>query len=742
MDKRDEEFLKRLLSTFKIEAQEHLSVITSGLIEIEKGDAGKQAEIIEKVYRESHSLKGAARSVNLNQIVAVCQSMEDVFSAMKRKEIVPSSGVLDLLHKTVGFTGKLVPGEESPAPAESEIRELIRELEGIGHLQKTGAEDKAPWAADLGPRIEHTEKSSTISPEIQASPAPAAARAETIRISTAKLDTLLLQAEEMLSGKLAAGQRAVDLRELKKLFDLWKKARGKNRPQGTDRRQDNDDNDPFMKSFEGALTKIVKAAELDYRSLGSMVDTMLEDMKRTMMLPFSSLLDTLPGLVRNLSRDAGKEVELSVRGEGIEIDRRVLEEIKDPLSHLIRNCIDHGIEAPHDREKKKKTPRGNIGIIISSRDNKIEIAISDDGTGIDASRVKSAAVRSGFISQEEADRLSDREALLLVFRSGITTSRIITDISGRGLGLAIVREKAEKLNGTIEIDSQPDIGTTIKMLVPLTLAAFRGVLVRVDEHLFVLPSTNVQRVARVKKEEIRTIGNRETLHFDGQPVALVRLGNVLGLQGGPSQTGGPFVLVVVLGSAEKRMAFMTDEVLHEQEVLVKSLGRQLARVRNISGAAILSSGKIVPVLNVSDLMKSAVKAAPVFAGAVAEVPEKRMSVLVVEDSITARTLLKNILEASGFDVRTAVDGIDAFTALTAEEFDLVVSDIEMPRMNGFDLTAKIRADKKLSELPVVLVTALESREDREHGIDVGANAYIVKSSFDQSNLLEVIRRFI
>ncbi len=729
MDKRDEEFLKRLLSTFKIEAQEHLSVITSGLVEIEKGDAGKQAEIIETVYRESHSLKGAARSVDLNDIVAICQSMEDVFSSIKKKKIIPSAGVLDLLHKAVDFTGKLVAGEELSAPAKSETKKLILELEGIDRMLKTGAEDKGPRAIEQ-------------SGESQESPAPAAIGAGTIRISTAKLDALLLQAEEMISVKFAAGQRAADLRELKKLFGQWKKAMEKNRPQGLDRRQGKDDNDSFMKSFEGALTKLVKEAELDYRSFGVMVDTMLDDMKRAMMLPFSYLLDVLPGLVRNLAREAGKEVEFSVRGEELEIDRRVMEELKDPLTHLIRNCIDHGIETPHDREKKKKARRGNIGIIISSLDNKIEIAISDDGAGINLSSVKSAAVRSGFISKEDAARLNDHEVLLLLFGSGITTSPIVTDISGRGLGLAIVREKVENLNGIIEIDSQPDTGTTIKMLVPLTLATFRGVIVRAGENLFVLPSANVQMVARIKKEDIRTIENREIISFDGQPVAVVRLGSVLELQGPPSQTGEPFVQAVVLGSAEKRMAFITDEVLHEQEVLVKPLGRQLARVRNISGATVLGSGKVVPVLNVSDIMKSAVKAAPVFVAAAAESPEKRVSVLVVEDSITARTLLKNILESAGYNVRTAVDGIDAFTALQAGEFDIVVSDIEMPIMNGFDLTAKIRADKKLSELPVVLVTALESREDREHGIDVGANAYIVKSSFDQSNLLEVIGRFI
>jgi two-component system chemotaxis sensor kinase CheA len=350
---------------------------------------------------------------------------------------------------------------------------------------------------------------------------------------------------------------------------------------------------------------------------------------------------------------------------------------------------------------------------------------------------------------EGADEMDEGEALPLVFRSGVSTSPIITDISGRGLGLAIVVEKVEKLGGVVSLETRPDAGTSFRIVLPLTLATFRGVLVRAHEHIFVLPTVNVERVARVKEDEIKTVENRETIGLNGQVLSVVRLGDVLEL---PRKSAireeadaTNHLYAAVVGSAEKRIAFLVDEVLDEQEVLVKSLGKQLSRVRNIAGATVLGTGRVVPILNVPDLMKSAVKVATAPARAAVtegKVEARIKTILVAEDSITARTLLKNILEAAGYSVKTAVDGVDAFTTLRTEGVDLVVSDVEMPRMNGFDLTAKIRADKRLEELPVVLVTALESREDRERGIDAGANAYIVKSSFDQSNLLEVIRRLI
>jgi two-component system chemotaxis sensor kinase CheA len=390
-----------------------------------------------------------------------------------------------------------------------------------------------------------------------------------------------------------------------------------------------------------------------------------------------------------------------------------------------------------------------VSLAVSQKNgDKVEILLSDDGAGIDVAKVKEAALKLGLLSPDEAEKMSQSQALSLIFQSGVSTSPIITDLSGRGLGLAIVREKVEKLGGAVSLDTHPDRGTTFRIALPLTLATFRGVIVRVDERLFVLPTISVERVARVESEKIKTVENQETIELHGQPVSLVRLGDALELarRSDSGRAMADHVQVVVLASNDMRLAFLVDEILNEQEVLVKSLGPQLARVRNIAGATVLGTGKIVPILNIPDLMKSALRVSGVTVKPPAPPPEreeaKKQSILVVEDSITARTLLKNILEAAGYEITTAVDGIDAFTQLRTGEFDLVVSDVDMPRMNGFDLTAKIRSDKKLADLPVVLVTALESREDRERGIDVGANAYIVKSSFDQSNLLEVIRRLI
>lgn len=760
MDQKDKELLKRLLPMFKIEAHEHLSLISSGLIEIEKADAEKRRQILETIYRESHSLKGAARSVNLPDVVAVCQSMENVFSALKREQVTLSARLIDLLHRTVGYTSRLVAGDQFSQAQKSEVKTLVQALEdGLRESDDISHEQEVRTARPVGAAFEilsevvekDPEMESVLHDGVSAPPAtflPSPQLSETVRISTAKLDSLLLQTEEMLSIKLAAAQRADELKELKHSFDLWKKETAAKKSAvsflGPDRRRTEDSADHLIAFFEPALNRLIRDADYDRRSFGAMLDTLLDDVKQTLMLPFSSLLEMFPMLVRELTREAGKEADFISEGSETKVDRRVLEEIKDPLIHLVRNCIDHGIEKTADRVAKGKPSRGKIEIAVSSRNGNIEITVSDDGAGIDPWEVKSAAERSGAISREEAAGLDTRGLLSLVFRSGITTSPIITDISGRGLGLAIVRERVEKLNGIVSIDSKPDIGTTLKMVAPLTIATSRGVLVRVGERLFFLPSANIEKVARVRRDEIRTVENRETILLDDQTVSLVRLGAMLELSAAEmrQQDEGPYIQVAFLRSAGKLMAFLVDEILHEQEVLVKNLGPQLSRVRNIAGATLLGNGKVVPIVNVQDLMISAIKITPAPLGIAVGRPSKRVSVLVVEDSITARALLKTIIESAGWDVTTAVDGIDALTILKTGEFDLVVSDIEMPRMDGFDLTARIRADRRLSGIPVVLVTALDSRQDKERGIDVGANAYIVKSSFEQSNLLEVIRRLV
>ena len=782
-------FIERLLATFRIEADEHLQVISDGLIELER-PSGATTEIIETIFREAHSLKGAARAVNMTDIEVICQSLESVFAAMKRKHLGPTPEMFDVLHQANDTIRNLLsdhPDSSAPAMVPVLVQNLL-DLEAsainrVSDFESTIDEQSDLDAVDFPPlaapieileAIEDLEEGlSSTNGSGAAVPTPAnrerSRSSDTVRISAARLSSLLLQAEEMVSAKLSMKQIGTDLSSLNMTLEAWNKQWGKIYPEvrnvrhilearakrGEKSQYDQsvgrllefmDWNREQIRDLESRTIELASAVDLDSRSLGAMVDNLLEDMKKVLMLPFSSLLDGFPKLIRDLSREQGKDIDLVVAGGEIEIDRRILEELKDPLIHIIRNCVDHGMEKPEQREQRRKPRRATATIAVSqTAGNTVEIIISDDGCGIDPSKVKQAAIRNGLITEEDATRLEDKEAISLIFQSEVSTSAIITDLSGRGLGLAIVREKVEKLGGDVSVDTVIGGGTTFRITVPLTLATFRGILMEAADRVFVIPTGNVERVMRIRKSEVTTVEEKETIRSDEGVISLVRLEQVLDLPAvQTSEEASDFIPALILGSGEKRIAFGVDAVLGEQEVLVKSLGKNLTRVRNIAGATVLGSGKVVPILSAGDLLKSAVRAHSTPRRPVVEKNgvKARKSVLVAEDSITSRMLLKNILEAAGYSVKTAVDGIDAFTTLRSEDFDLVVSDVEMPGMSGLDLTSKIRGDKKLSQIPVVLVTSLGSREDRERGIDVGANAYIVKSSFDQSNLLEVIRRLV
>jgi two-component system chemotaxis sensor kinase CheA len=428
------------------------------------------------------------------------------------------------------------------------------------------------------------------------------------------------------------------------------------------------------------------------------------------------------------------------------MDRRILEELKDPLLHLIRNCIDHGIERPEARRAAGKPERAAVTVEVAVVDgDKVAVSIADDGAGIARDRVAATAARLGLLGADAAER-PDSELLPLIFQSGLSTSPMITDLSGRGLGLAIVRERVERLGGTVTVDSQPGQGCIFRLVVPLTLATYRGILVRAAGRLFVIPTLGVERVVGVRSDEVGTIESRPVVEIGGTAVPLVRLSDVLELPPAPRppEAGGRIV-ALVLGAMARRTAFAVDAIEGDQEVLMKPLGRYLVRVRNVQGATVLPTGQIAPILNIHDLLKSAakaVRAGPAATAAERTVASARKSILLAEDSITARTLLKAILEGAGYHVKTSVDGMEAWANLKLEPFDLLVSDVEMPRMNGFELTERIRADPNLAELPIVLVTALDTREHRERGAEAGADAYITKGGFDQARLLETVRRLV
>lgn len=748
MDAREKELLKKLRTTFRIEADEHFKALRAALIELEQAPAPeRQAEIVETAFREAHSLKGAARAVDMADIEFAARSVEQVFAALKRREIPCSPVLFDQLHQTVDrMAAYLVSVDAAGAEADRDpVVEASQRLEAIAQ----GAAPPPP--TEMRPKATETPTPVLASP----SPLPPAASAtETLRIPTARLTSLFLQAEQLLAGKLAAEHQVADLVGIHHTLQQWGKKSARARMQsatasgaaGSKRLADFQElHEEYLKTIGARVAGLIKTSEQNSRALANAINNLLDDMKQVLMLPFSSVLEAFPKMVREIARAQGKEVDLVIQGGEIEIDKRILDEMKDPLIHLVRNSIDHGIEKPDERAQQGKPARGTIMLAISQHDSgKAEIRIADDGAGIAAESIRAAASRQGVVTREEAERMGDQEVLSLIYRSGITTSPIVTDLSGRGLGLSIVQSKAERLGGTVSFETRPGKRTTFTLVLPVALATARGVLVRLGEHLFMLPSTHVGQVVRTTKAHIRTVENQETIQVTGQVVSLVRLADVLALPDKDTAAGKTETMYAVLvGPPEKRIAFLVDEFIGEQEILLKRLGRQLARVRNIAGATILGTGRVVPVINPDDLLKSATRlpSAPAGGTSAAEAAASEpKSILVVEDSITSRTLLKNILETAGYTVETAVDGMDALARLRTNGFDIVVSDVDMPRLNGFDLTANIRGDNRLGEIPVVLVTALDSREDRERGIEVGANAYIVKSSFDQGNLLETIKR--
>lgn len=769
-----EEFLQKLRATFRQEAEEHLLAISSGLLQFEAADADVRRKAVESVFRAAHSLKGAARAVDFTEIESLCQALEDVLAAMRRRpESAATPEVLDVLHRATDAVHAIFAAsfDGRTALASPDIQSLCALLRTIAEAIGAGGAApslRPPPAAEpeMRPAASTTRAEEAIKPH----PAPALTIEEanahpeaTVRIAVSRLQSHLLDAEELLAAKLAAQQRVIDMREVSTTFDIWQAVWATIEPDARKLRQLTHEQGLIadrltrligffdwtrdsLKTIQDKANALTRAAERDRYTTARLVDDVIDHSKQLLMLPFATISAAFPKLIRDIARALGKEVEFTIRGEEVQLDRRILEEIKDPLVHLLRNAVDHGVEPPHVRAGAGKPARATVRVSVAQLSaGQVEIVIADDGAGLDTHKLKRSAIERGHIKETDASEMSESDAFNLIFLPEVSTSPMLTELSGRGLGLAIVRERAEKLGGKVSVESRPAAGVTFRIEIPARHAAFRGILLDVAGRQLVIPTRQVEHVMRISLQDVASVEGRDTVIFQGCAVPLVRMADVLEMSGAQQSNASldAHLTVVILGSGERRAACLIDAVIDEVELLMKPLRKPLVRVRNIAGAAILASGRVAPVLNADDLLESArfvvgTSSLPRSAAQHAE----RKRILVAEDSITSRILLKTILESAGYAVRTAIDGMEAFTLLRTEPFDLVVSDVEMPRLSGFDLTARIRADRALAEIPIILVTALQTREDRERGIEVGADAYLVKSRFDQSNLIEAVRRLV
>jgi two-component system chemotaxis sensor kinase CheA len=731
-----------------------------------------------------------------------CDAIQAVQAAYEAGELTPPAQALQSLVDLEPFRqyrkagrkadsaepAKTIPAEA--APAKSSVPEAATPAPVPVQVAANSSDDEqlAPVAA------------SADSQSAGAVVSPALGGDETIRVSVSKLDALMAQLSELLVTKIRAEQRIAHVRQAQEFVAQWQKdwfairsgysrlarhihdltaivsvdmqvasvqrqhgpadpsVQVKRALLGDGRLEKEllrlvdyvDSSQDRLREMNALVNRLLREYDNDAMHTALVIDTLEQEIKRVRMLPLTTITGTFGRMVRDLAQAAGKEAVLEIAGGEVELDKRVLEQIKDPLIHMLRNAIDHGIESPDKRQAAGKPRCGRITLQAEQLGQDVLISISDDGAGLDIETIRRVAMRQG-TSSMDVQALSEAELAELIFAAGFTTSPIITDVSGRGVGLDVVRRNVEALDGHVGVTWKPGLGSTFALTLPLTLTSSRGLLVRISNQLFAIPLSSIERILHVSPKQIESLGGHDTVRYDGHPVALVRLDDVLELPHvavPKDEQDDGHIPVIILVVAERRMAFAVDALAGEQEVVVKGMGRQLSRVGGIAGATVMGNGEVMLVLNAADLMKLAMRSErrSVLAAAAetgAAEAKRKARILVVDDSVTTRTLEKNILEVAGYSVQIATDGQEALNVIaTTSVPDLIISDIFMPRVDGFDLTKRLKGDPRTANVPIVLVTSLDSTEDKARGIEAGADAYIVKSSFDQINLLETIEQLI
>ncbi|TXT51127.1 MAG: two-component system chemotaxis family sensor kinase CheA [Spirochaetes bacterium] len=713
-----EAFLGQLREIFALEAGEHLRALQEGLFSLEKELLPEESPLIQPIFRAAHSLKGAARAVDLLDIESICHAVESVFSSVQKKDLSLGPALFDSLNKAIDRIDSLVKGEKLSAQA---IKDLVAELGKKTESPKAPAAQPAPVHPGLD-AVEIAPKPDSLKP------------AATLRVSAERLEKILTSTEELIPLKLAFSRNVAAFKDLAEEF---KSAMG-SIPVGPLQIH-------LADKLDSAKAWIGKSQD-DLRGFNAVAESLMEDARYALMLPCAHITAGFPKMIRDLSRDLGKDIGFSVEGETLELEKTILERIKDPLVHLLRNCADHGIESPHERQGRGKSSQGKIRLSAQPLDDgMVEFVIEDDGRGVDIEKIRNFAVKTGNLSVTEAQAVEKSALLDRIFLPGFTTSPMVTDISGRGMGLAIVKEAVEELGGSISLDTDQGKGSVFRLILPSSRATFQGIAVSLGTLACIVPTANVVKVLRVKQMDIHSHAGAETITVDGKPHPVLPLGDLLGLPRNIRPDTPAYLQILLTESGGAKLGLLVEAVLDEEEVLVKPLGSFLAKLKHVLGVALLGNGDILPVLDLRTLVRAGLSEAQSpgkSADSGHKAPEKQKSILVVEDSITSRTLIKSILESAGYKVDTANDGIEGLTSLKEGNFDLLVSDVEMPRLDGFGLIEALRADPRFLRLPAILVTSLETREHREKGVAAGANAYIAKSDFAQSNLLETIRRFI
>ncbi|QDV81714.1 hybrid sensor histidine kinase/response regulator [Planctomycetes bacterium TBK1r] len=783
-----------LLPVFLEELEDRCASLSRDAIAMESvTDPDERVELLTSLFRSAHSLKGAAGVVKLAPVQALCHRLEDELESIRAGtteystrtatamleavDVIRDSGnqlksgrELDLgeIESRTSRIDELLSGSEEPAAAAERSRPEADDVETesapLNPAAPKQVAEAPPAAVAVQPQAEVASGAKTegkMPPTKRVKSDPGAS----IRVPAEKLDALLSHSGELLVARGRLAFRAKDaaaVRDLAaELRGTWRENEQAMRDLGERTFDDRDIANPRriaaviehtasrLTALSSRLDALASAIESDNRLLQQTCGLLDDEVYNVRMLPFSDACGGLQRAVRDIATGGNKKIELKIVGAEVEVDRSVLEGLKDPLLHLVRNSADHGVESPSQRQGAGKPERATITVSAELRGGQVQVRVEDDGGGLDLRRICEIARKRDIEVPDDP-----REQARLIFAPGFSTAKLITDISGRGVGLDVVQSQVESLHGSVDVSFKPGRGTRFTLNVPLTLTTIRSMMVKVADQTYAIPTSAIQRLVRFGPNDLRSSAGRDSLLLGEAPMVVASLAQTLrlpskGLLAGNATKG----LAIVLQVADQSVAVVVDEVLSEQEVLVKNLGSRVRRLRHFSGCTLLPTGKIALVINAANVVRTALglkldqlaaSRTSMSSGkqSVAGPDTHGRTLLLAEDSVTTRVLLRNILESAGYEVTTAADGQQAWELIQEKPFDILVTDVDMPRMDGFELTAALRGLESAADLPVVLVTARGSDADKQRGVQAGANAYIVKGNFEQQHLLETVAQLI
>ncbi len=728
---------------FRDEAWENLNLLEQGLTALESQP--DNTALLDRMLRAVHTTKGSAKIMGFAEINRLAHEVEEVLGAIRKGVLPMSARVGTVLLQASSAIRALATAR---IEGRGEAVDVGEHLTAVSQLLG-GAPAKAPVGRKEAAPVERTEAT----PVVTVAAAPAGRPRETMRVDLEQVermarlvgDLLALQehAQEerhgLLEVRLAQENAAHTLEVLRDRLTAYR-----------DRFRARQADEVFQRldTLEEALRWLEQrfhdfdrqhAVLLERFSLA--IDELQQQALAIRMVPIGTLFEIFPGVVRRMAGEAGCEVALEVRGAEVELDRRVLDLLREPLLHLVRNALSHGIEPPAERRAQGKEPRGRIVLQAHPQGRRVHVVVQDDGRGIDLGKVRRAALERGLLDEEQAGQADDKTLLELLFRPAFSTRRQADDMSGRGVGLDVVQTAMRQLNGFVQVQSQAGRGATFTLDVPLTLATARVLLVEAGCETLAIPAAAVRGLARIRPEEIVPVQGRPTFYWNEQPLPLLSLAETLGMpESAPSRGARP---AVIAGMDGHPLALLVDRLLDEAEVVVRPLGEILGQSPYFSAAALSGGGRVIPILDLAGLVtRRPARPATGDPAALAPVVHEPARILLVEDAITTRELERSILEAAGYRVETAFDGLDALQKLEQAEFQAIITDIEMPRMDGFELTERVREDKRWAAVPVIIISARTDEESRRRGLQAGAQGYIEKRRFDQGNLLETIAQLV